>query len=71
MSEPMQNTDPPGVRCGMCGGKARVWRPGWIECAGKQQPYPFEDAGRCSWSSHDPRRRKHRLWWRLRVAVGK
>jgi hypothetical protein len=71
MSQPMQNTDPPGARCGMCGGKARMWHPGWIEYAGKGQPYPHDGEGRCSWSSHDPRRRKHRPYWRVRVWLGR
>jgi hypothetical protein len=62
----MLNTAPPEVRCGMCGGRARVWQPGWIECASGSPEY-----GRCSWSSHDPRRRKHPLWWALRVWLGR
>ena len=56
-----KNTDPPDVRCGMCGGAATLWHPNgwrdrarWIECVGP-----------CSWSSHDPRRAN--WWWVLRV----
>jgi hypothetical protein len=65
------NTDPPQVRCGMCGGKARVWKRGWIECAGRAQPWPFGGEGRCAWSSHDPRRRVNPLYWRARVWLGR
>jgi hypothetical protein len=68
VSEPAMNTDPPGVRCGMCGGKARPWRApvgkqAWIECA---SGFPGEPP--CSWSSHDPRRAGP--WWRLRIWLG-
>jgi hypothetical protein len=51
------NTDPPEVRCGMCGGRCRNWRSKWIECRN------------CAWSSHDPRRAG---WlWRVRVWLGR
>jgi hypothetical protein len=60
VAEPMamENTDPPLVRCEMCGGRARWWRERWIECRGD-----------CCWSSHDPRRTG--LWWRFRVWIGR
>ena len=54
---PAMNTDPPGVRCGMCRGRCRRWKRGWIECANG-----------CAWSSHDPRRTGP--WWALRVLLG-
>jgi hypothetical protein len=50
------NTDPPEVRCGMCGGRCKNDGPRWITCR------------RCCWSSHNPKRIG--LWWRLRVLVG-
>lgn len=54
------NTDPPIVRCGVCGGRCRkdgAGFPRWIYC------------DRCCWSSHDPRRKG--LIWRLRVWIGR
>lgn len=65
---PVKNTDSPGVRCGMCGGRCRPidsWVNGsgawlearWIECRGD-----------CLWSSHSPERVGP--LWRLRVLVG-
>lgn len=53
----MANTDPPDVRCGVCGGRCQWDGPRWIKCP------------RCPWSSHDPRRVGWR--WRLRVFLGK
>jgi hypothetical protein len=50
------NTDPPQVRCTMCGSRCR-WAGFWMECR------------HCSWASHDHRRVG---WlWRLRVLVGR
>lgn len=78
MSQPMLNTDEPEVRCGMCGGRARVcsdplYRRGArvIECAGKGQPYPFKGKGRCAWSSLDPARVDPSWYWRMRVRLGR
>lgn len=52
-----QNTDPPDVRCSMCGSRCKPDGPRWITCK----------AG-CAWHSHDPRRVG---WlWRLRVFIG-
>jgi hypothetical protein len=48
------NTNPPPVRCGMCGGRC-AWEPPWIHCR------------RCSWSSSA--RRRVGLYWRARVAL--
>lgn len=63
---PVVNTDPPPVRCGMCGGRCRAdstrdgfrARARWICCRSG-----------CAWSSHSPRRIG--LLWRLRVAIGR
>lgn len=61
MSEqPSINTDPPDIRCGMCGGRCRRDKtgPAWIECRNG-----------CAWSSSDHRRVG--WYWRLRVWVGR
>jgi hypothetical protein len=57
---PKTNTDPPVVRCGMCGGRCRRDATGWawIECRSG-----------CAWSSHD--RRRTGPIWQLRVWVGR
>lgn len=52
------NTDPPPIRCDMCGGRCKRWAPRWIECRGD-----------CCWSSHSPR--YNRPWWRFRVWIGR
>lgn len=54
MSGAAWNTDPPKVRCGMCGGRCRNRGSGWIEC---RRP--------CYWSSFNP----CRIGWRWRLAV--
>ncbi|MEV4521457.1 hypothetical protein AB0J77_14610 [Micromonospora tulbaghiae] len=61
MTQPEFNTDPPAVRCGMCGGRCKgdilLSYPRWIVCRSG-----------CPWSSHSPRRTG---WiWRMRVLIG-
>lgn len=75
---PAINIDPPEVRCRMCGGKCRVckdpiYKRGAriIECAGKDQPYPFQRSGPCSWSSMNPGRIDPPWYWKLRVRLGR
>ena len=71
--QPALNTDRPGVRCGMCGGRARacgdpLYHRGAriIECASG-----FPGSGPCSWSSHNPARVDPAWYWRLRVWLGR
>jgi hypothetical protein len=54
---PELNTDPPLVRCRMCGRRCRWDGPRWITCR------------RCCWSSSDNRRVG--FVWRLRVWLGR
>lgn len=72
MNGPTLNTERPGVRCGMCGGRARVCGDPLygrgariIECA---SGYRGE---RCAWSSLNPARIDPSWYWRLRVWIGR
>jgi hypothetical protein len=63
------NTDPPIVRCGMCGGRCRWAGPWWGGRRRWEGPRWIHCRPGCVWSSHDPRRVG---WiWRLRVLIGR